>query len=70
MYIKKWNIDMLWVRIFFNFSEFNYRCLFIKKRDFEGKVLEMELGIYKFFSIDIFFLFKIIEIVIEFVWYL
>lgn len=51
---KKKNIDTLWVRIFLNFSESNYRCLLIKKRDSEGKVLEMELGILKFFSTDIF----------------
>lgn len=37
-----------------NFSESNYRCLLIKKRDSEGKVLEMELGILKFLSTDIF----------------
>lgn len=53
-YIKK-NIDTLWVRMFLNFSESNYRCLLIKKRDSEGKVLEMELGINQFFlSTDIF----------------
>lgn len=53
-YIKK-NIDTLWVRMFLNFSESNYRCLLIKKRDSEGKVLEMELGIHQFFlSTDIF----------------
>lgn len=53
-----------------NFSESNYRCLLIKKRDSEGKVLEMELGIHKFFSTDIFSPLKTIEIVIEFVRYL
>lgn len=53
-YIKK-NIDTLWVRMFLNFSESNYRCLLIKKRDSDGKVLEMELGIHQFFlSTDIF----------------